>query len=80
MKEFHSHYYKDVTGLKIIDVYRVLSLFGVTNPCIQHATKKLLVTGARGHKDAYRDVQDAIDTLERWKEMHSEDVKREETP
>ena len=38
----HEHYFKDVTHLKTIDVYRVLDLFGVSNPCIQHAVKKLL--------------------------------------
>ena len=72
----HSHYKKDVTGLSMIDVYRVLDLFGVTDPCIQHAAKKLLATGVRGHKDAERDIQDAIDTLERWKEMRAEDRQR----
>lgn len=69
----HSHYKKDVSGLSMIDVYRVLDLFGVTDPCIQHAAKKLLATGVRGHKDAERDIQDAIDTLQRWQEMRAED-------
>lgn len=73
----HSHYKKNVSGLNMIDVYRVLSLFGVTDPCIQHACKKLLVTGNRGHKDAGRDIQDVIDTLERWKEMRTEDNQRQ---
>ena len=73
----HSHYKKDVTGLCMIDVYRVLDLFGVTDPCIQHAAKKLLATGLRGHKNAERDIQDAIDTLERWKEMRAEDRQRQ---
>lgn len=73
----HSHYKKNVAGLSMIDVYRVLDLFGVTDPCIQHAAKKLLATGLRGHKDAARDIQDAIDTLERWKEMRAEDRQRQ---
>lgn len=73
----HSHYKKNVAGLSMIDVYRVLDLFGVTDPCIQHAAKKLLATGLRGHKDAARDIQDAIDTLERWKEMRVEDRQRQ---
>lgn len=70
----HSHYKKDVSGLSMIDVYRVLSLFGVTDPCIQHAAKKLLATGVRGQKDAERDIQDAIDSLQRWQEMRAEDA------
>jgi hypothetical protein len=28
----HNHYFKSVEGLKDIDVYRVLSLFNVTDP------------------------------------------------
>lgn len=70
----HSHYFKDVARLEVVDVYRVLSLFGVSDPCLQHATKKLLVAGGRGAgKDIDQDVQEAIDTLERWKNMRKED-------
>lgn len=71
----HSHYFKDVSKLQMIDVYRVSTLFGVTDPCIQHAIKKLLVPGGRGAgKDIERDVQEAIDSLERWKAMRKEDA------
>jgi len=70
----HNHYFKSVEGLKDIDVYRVLSLFNVTDPCLQHAIKKLLVAGGRGGgKDISRDVQEAADTLARWQEMRRED-------
>ena len=69
----HSHYFKDVSHLSMIDVYRVLLLFGVTDPCLQHAAKKLLVAGGRGTKAITHDVQDAIDSLERWKTMRAED-------
>ena len=72
----HSHYFKSVDGLKFIDVYRVLQLFGVTDPCIQHAVKKLLVAGGRGAgKDINRDIQESIDTLVRWQEMQTEGMK-----
>lgn len=58
----HSHYFKSVEGLKDIDVYRVLQLFNVTDPCLQHTVKKLLVAGGRGGgKDITRDIQEAID-------------------
>jgi len=69
----HSHYFKDVSHLNTVDVYRVLKLFGVTDPCIAHAAKKLLVAGGRGAKNTHQDIQEAIDTLERWKAMQSED-------
>ena len=71
-KDF-SHYFKDVSHLKTIDVYRVLDLFGVTNPCIQHAIKKLLCSGERGAKDKIQDVQEAISSLLRYLEMQTED-------
>lgn len=78
----HSHYFKDVTHLNEIDVYRVLDLFKVTDPCLAHAAKKILVAGGRGTKDVTKDVQEAIDTLQRWKEMQLENedgVAREQT-
>ena len=66
----HPHYHKDVRGLDTIDVYRVLHLFNVSDPCIQHAVKKLLVAGGRGAgKDINKDIQEAIDSLQRWQEM-----------
>lgn len=72
----HEHYFKDVTHLKTIDVYRVLDLFGVSNPCIQHAVKKLLCSGQRGVKDTRQDVQEAITSLVRYLEMQTEDAKK----
>jgi len=72
----HSHYFKDVSGLKHIDVYRVLLLFGVTDPCLQHATKKLLCAGNRGVKDELKDVQEAITSLTRYLEIKTEDNKK----
>jgi hypothetical protein len=70
----HSHYFKLVKHLEYVDIYRVLSLFGVTDPVLQHAAKKILVAGGRGGgKDISRDVQEAIDALERWKDMRAED-------
>lgn len=71
----HSHYYKDVSNLNEVDVYRILKLFNVTDQAIGHAIKKLLVAGGRGGgKDISKDVQESIDTLERWKEMQAEDA------
>ena len=72
----HEHYFKDVTHLKTIDVYRVLDLFGVLNPCVQHAVKKLLCSGQRGVKDTQQDVQEAITSLVRCLEMQTEDAKK----
>ena len=74
MKENHNHYFKPCP-YDTLDVYRVISIFGVSDPCIQHALKKMLCSGVRGHKDQSKDIQDVIDTLERWKQMREEDDK-----
>lgn len=71
----HSHYFKDVSHLEEVDVYRVLELFGVTDQAIGHAAKKLLVAGLRGVKNKEKDIKEAIDTLNRWVQMREEDKK-----
>lgn len=72
--KLHSHYFKDVSQLDTIDVYRVIDLYKIDDPCIQHAVKKLLVAGGRGAgKDTNKDIQEAIDSLERWKDMRQEE-------
>ena len=48
-------------------------MFEVRHPCLQHAIKKLLVAGKRGAKDTAKDIQEVIDSCERWKEMDIED-------
>ena len=70
----HAHYHKSVAHLSSVDVYRVLGLFGVTDQALGHAIKKLLVAGNRGVKNMDKDVQEAIDTLQRWQEMRAEDA------
>jgi len=58
----------------VIDVYRVLLLFGVTDPCLQHAVKKLLCAGRRGGgKGEAQDVAEAQEALQRWREMRAEE-------
>lgn len=70
----HSHYKKDVSHLQMVDVYRVLKLFEVTNPAIQHAIKKLLVAGGRGAgKDIECDLREAGDSINRALQMIAED-------
>lgn len=69
----HSHYIKDVSRLEKLDVYRLLELFDVACPVMQHIVKKALVAGKRGHKDQRRDVQDILDSAVRKLEMMDED-------
>lgn len=68
-----SHYRK-TSPSTVIDVYRVLQLFEVADPCLQHAVKKLLAAGKRGSKDAAKDVAEAIESLRRWQQMRDEEA------
>lgn len=70
----HDHYYRDVSHLSRIDIYRVLALYDVRHPAIQHAVKKLLMAGARGGgKDVMRDLREARDAITRALVMLRED-------
>lgn len=59
-----SKYHKTIKGVTI-DIYDVLRAFEVTSPPIQHAVKKLLMPGNRGHKDQLQDVQEALQSIQR---------------
>ena len=48
-----------------IDVYDVLNAFGVTCPAAQHAIKKLLMPGKRGHKSELGDLLEARASVDR---------------
>ena len=52
-----------------IDVYDVLVAFDVTCPAMQHAIKKCLMSGQRGHKDVKQDKREAIQSIERSIEL-----------
>lgn len=58
-----------------IDVYGVHQIFVINDPsgCIQHASKKLLLSGVRtGNKTAFQDVREARDSLNRWLQLNPE--------
>ena len=69
----HGHYYKDVSRYDVIDIYRVLELWGISDHAVGHAIKKLMCSGMRGAKDQKQDIAEAIDSLVRKLEMMSED-------
>ncbi|QEA09419.1 phosphodiesterase [Escherichia phage Shashou] len=54
-----------------VDVYDVLRAFDIRDPALQHALKKLLCMGLRGHKDAWTDLAEAIESLEKLREYRS---------
>jgi len=71
----YPEYYKAVGDMQSVDVYAIHKLFNIQDPsgCIQHASKKLLLSGVRtGGKSKHKDVKEARDTLTRWLELYSE--------
>jgi len=67
-EELANKYNKPCKGITI-DVYDVLKAFDVTCPAMQHAIKKCLMAGKRGAKDATQDMNEAIQSIERSKEL-----------
>ena len=53
-----------------VDVYDVLKAFEVTCPATQHAVKKLLCSGLRGHKDLQTDLLEAKESIVRAIELN----------
>lgn len=75
-KQRHNKYARMIKGVQV-DFYDVARAFGVTDPAIAHALKKLLRYGC-GEKPLYKDVNEAIFSLERWKEaMKDENAERQ---
>lgn len=73
MGKLESKYSKRI-GKEVVDVYDVLMAFNVTNPATQHAIKKLLMPGNRGHKDKLTDLKEAYQSIARAIELESEDA------
>ena len=61
-------YQREIKGV-VVDVYDVLGAFNVTCPARQHAIKKLLATGQRGHKDEETDLIETISAVKRSLEL-----------
>jgi len=70
-------YFKDVSKLKSVDVYRVLNLFDVRSHAVGHAIKKLLCAGLRGAKDYEQDLREAKASIERELAMMDEENKND---
>ena len=73
MAKLESKYSRRI-GKEVVDVYDVLMAFNVTNPATQHAIKKLLMPGNRGHKDKITDLKEAHQSIARAIELESEDA------
>lgn len=78
----HNHYFIDVRGLDYIDPYMIAYLYNIDDPsgATQHALKKLLVPGKRGHKDVDTDLNNVIDTSNRLLEIKKQLAERDIEP
>ena len=64
-------YQIQIGGVKA-DPYRIAKAYGIDDPIIFQAIKKLLRCG-RKHKTRAQDVREAITSLERWEQIELED-------
>jgi hypothetical protein len=60
-------YHRKIVGfggeVVIVDVYRVLDAFNVTDPGLHNSIKKSLCAGIRGKGDTKQDLTEAIDAI-----------------
>jgi len=63
-----SKYHRTIKGVQI-DLYDVLVAYGVTCPALAHALKKMLMPGQRHAKTFEQDIDEAIASLRRAKEL-----------
>lgn len=66
------HYDFTYKGVKL-DPYRIFKVYGITEPAQQHAIKKLLRAGKKAGNPVIREIDEAILSLQRWREMVIED-------
>lgn len=52
-------------GCVIADVYDVLDAFATGSSALDHAVKKILCAGQRGHKDRLKDLREATWSIDR---------------
>lgn len=73
-KESGNKYTRTMKGVEF-DAYDVIEACGIKCPALQHAAKKVLYTGVRGHKDEEQDLQDIIDSAHRAMELYKNRIK-----
>lgn len=66
------HYRLAYRGVKF-DPARAGRIYGITDPMLFQAFKKIAFAGKRGHKSRISDIEDAICALNRFLEMEKED-------
>ena len=65
-------YKREIKPGVMVDVYDVIECYEVTSGALQHALKKILAAGKRGHKDYEQDLIDILSSVERALFQHQE--------
>lgn len=73
-KKDGNKYHREIIGFcgtKVeVDIYRVLDAYKTGSASIDHAAKKVLCAGVRGHKNFITDIDNAIESLQEAKALH----------
>ena len=73
-KKDGNKYHREIIGFcgtKVeVDIYRVLDAYKTGSASLDHAAKKILCAGIRGHKDFITDIDNAIESLQEAKALH----------
>jgi len=77
-EERQSKYHREILPEVWVDVYDVIAAFEVMDGGLQHALKKILATGKRGHKTEAEDRKDILLSVQRSNEIYNRRNKNEE--
>ena len=73
-KKDGNKYHREIIGFcgtKVeVDIYRVLDAYKTGSASLDHAAKKVLCAGVRGHKNFITDIDNAIESLQEAKALH----------
>ena len=69
-------YMREILPEVWVDVYDVINAFDVTDGGFQHALKKMLAPGQRGHKDEAEDRKDIMASVKRSNEIYNRGTKK----
>ncbi len=67
--KLRNKYEKQIKPGVWVDVYDTIEAYDVSCSAMQHAVKKCLMAGGRGHKDTLMDKQEAIISIQRSMEL-----------
>lgn len=70
--ESKNKYSREIKPNVFVDVYDILTAYRPECPAVEHAFKKLLCTGKRGHKSYKEDLEDVKASINRALELYEQ--------